>query len=220
MQSACPSVSTRARRALMTCALAGSIAVGLSACGSSGSSAAASSSSSSSSSSGSSARVKYAECLRSHGVNVPDPTAGGGAPGGGGGAPGGGGTSTTGGGPGGFRQLLSTPTGQAAEKACASLRSKSFGGPGGNPADSAKFAADAVKFAECMRAHNIAIPDPSSSSGGAFGIFKDLRGSSETNSPAFKTAMTACASNLPNGGHFGRGGAGGTTTGSVGGPGA
>lgn len=218
MQSACPSVSIRARRALMTCALAGSIAVGLSACGSSGSSAAATSASgsSSSSSSGSSARVKYAECLRSHGVDVPDPTAGGGPPGGGGGAPGGG-TSTTGaapgGGPGGFRQLLSTPTGQAAEKACASLRSKSFGFGGGNPADQAKFEADAVKFAECMRAHNINVPDPSSSSGGAFGIFKDLRGSSETNSPAFKTAMTACSSDLP----FHRRGAGGT---SVGGPGA
>jgi hypothetical protein len=192
----------------------------LSACGSSGSSAASSgSTSTSSASTGSSARVKYAECLRSHGVNVPDPSSSGGGFGGGGG--GGGATSTTGGaaggGPGGFRGLLSTPTGQAAEKACASLRSKSFGPGGGNPADQAKFEAAAVKFAECMRAHNIDIPDPTSGTGGAFGIFRDLRGSSETNSPAFKTAMTACSSDLP----FHRGGGpGGTSTNSVGGPGA
>jgi hypothetical protein len=210
---------TRGRRAFAACALAGTVAVGLSACGSSGSSAA--SSGTTSTTSASSGRLKYAECLRSHGVNVPDPTAGGGFAGGGGGGGGAGGaTSTTGGapggGPGGYRALLSTATGQAAEKACASLRSKSFGGPGGNPADQAKFAAAAVKFAECMRAHNIDIPDPSSSSGGAFGIFKDLRGSSETNSPAFKTAMTACSSDLP----FRRGGAGGTSTNAVGGPGA
>lgn len=209
---------TRGRRTFATCALAGTIAVGLSACGSSGSSASSSSTAGTSASSGTSARVKYAECLRSHGVNVPDPTGNGGFAGGGGGASGGGGgTSTTGGGPGGFRALLSTPTGQAAVKACASLRGKSFGAGGGNPANQAKFAAAAVKFAECMRAHNIDIPDPSSSSGGAFGIFRDLRGSSETNSPAFKSAMTACSSDLP----FHRGGGpGGTSTNSVGGPGA
>jgi hypothetical protein len=210
---------TRGRRTFATCALAGTIAVGLSACGSSGSSASSSTSASSSSASSRSAeRVKYAECLRSHGVNVPDPSSSGGFPGGGGGAPGGGGgTSTTGGGPGGYRALLSTATGQAAEKACASLRGKSFGAGGGNPADQAKFAAAAVKFAECMRAHNIDIPDPSTSSGGAFSIFKDLRGSSETNSPAFKSAMTACSSDLP----FRRGGgAPGSGGSAVGGPGA
>jgi hypothetical protein len=155
--------------------------------------------------------------MRSHGVNVPDPSSTGGFAGGGGGT---GTTGAPGGGPGGFRALLSTPTGQAAEKACQSLRSKSFGFAGGNPADQAKFAAAAVKFAECMRAHNINIPDPSSSSGGAFGIFRDLRGSSETNSPAFKTAMTACSSDLPFHRGGGAGGPGAPGAGSVGGPGA
>ncbi|HEY5318585.1 MAG TPA: hypothetical protein VIJ20_11420 [Solirubrobacteraceae bacterium] len=149
---------------------------------------------------------------------MPDPSSNGGGFGGGGGGgagAGGGGTSTTGGGPGGYRQLLSTPTGQAANKACASLRSKSFGGANISPAQRQQFQQAAVKFAECMRAHNINIPDPSSSSGGGFGIFRDLRGSSETNSPAFKTAMTACSSDLP-----GRRGRGGSSTTSVGGPGA
>jgi len=213
MQPAFPSVSARPRRAFLACALAGSIVVGLSACGSSGSSAASSGSSASSSSSRAAAQLKFVQCMRSHGVNLPDPSANGGFGGGGGG-----GTSTTGGapggGPGGYRALLNTAAGQAAEKACASLRSKSFGFAGGNPADQAKFEADAVKFAECMRSHGIQIADPTSSNGGAFGIFRDLRGSSETNSPAFKTAMTACSSNLP---HFNRGG---SSTSSVGGPGA
>jgi len=218
MQSACSPLFTHGRclRAFATCALAGTIAVGLSACGSSGSAASASGgTSTSSASSREAAQLKFVTCMRSHGVNLPDPSANGR------GFAGGGGTSTTGGapggGPGGYRQLLSTPTGQAAEKACASLRSKSFGFAGGNPADQAKFEAAAVKFAECMRAHNIDIPDPTSGTGGAFGIFRDLRGSSETNSPAFKTAMTACSSDLP----FHRGGGpGGTSTNSVGGPGA
>jgi len=213
MQPAFPSVSARPRRAFLACALAGSIVVGLSACGSSGSSAASSGSSASSSSSRAAAQLKFVQCMRSHGVNLPDPSANGGFGGGGGG-----GTSTTGGapggGPGGYRALLNTAAGQAAEKACASLRSKSFGFAGGNPADQAKFEADAVKFAECMRSHGIQIADPTSSNGGAFGIFRDLRGSSETNSPAFKTAMTACSSNLP---HFNRGG---SSASSVGGPGA
>ena len=211
MQPAFPSVSARPRRAFLACALAGSIVVGLSACGSSGSSAASSGSSASSSSSRAAAQLKFVQCMRSHGVNLPDPSANGGFGGGGGG---GGGTSTTGGAPGGYLALLNTAAGQAAEKACASLRSKSFGFAGGNPADQAKFEADAVKFAECMRSHGIQIADPTSSNGGAFGIFRDLRGSSETNSPAFKTAMTACSSNLP---HFNRGG---SSTSSVGGPGA
>jgi hypothetical protein len=152
--------------------------------------------------------------MRSHGVNLPDPSANGGGFAPGGGAAGG--TSTTGaagGGPGGYRALLSTATGQAAEKACASLRSKSFGFGGGNPANQAKFQADAVKFAECMRAHNIDIPDSTSGSGGAFGIFRDLRGSSETNSPAFKSAMTACSSDLP---FRRRGGASGNSVGGTG----
>jgi hypothetical protein len=153
--------------------------------------------------------------MRSHGVNLPDPSANGrgfaGPPAGGAS----GGTSTTGtpgGGPGGYRGLLSTQTGQAAEKACGSLRSKSFGFAGGSSADQAKFQADAVKFAECMRAHNVDIPDPTSGSGGAFGIFRSIP-SSERNSPAFKTAMTACSSDFP---FHGRGPGGN----SVGGPGA
>ena len=209
MEPVSPHVSMRARRAFAACALAGTLVLGLAACGSSGSSASSSGSTSTTSSSARyAARLKYAECMRSHGVNVPDPSANGG-PAGGGGAGGGGA------GGGAFAQLRNSPNFASASTACASLRSKSFGFANISPAQRAQFQQDAVKFAECMRAHNIDIPDPSASSGGGFGIFRDLRGSSETNSPAFKTAMTACSSDLP----FRDGGAG-TGTNSVGGPGA
>ncbi|MDQ6777481.1 MAG: hypothetical protein M3071_14975, partial [Actinomycetota bacterium] len=93
MQPTPMSIVLRGRRVLATCALAGSVAVALSACGSSGSSAAASSGAASTSSSSSryQARLKAAECLRAHGLGVPDPSANGGPGGGGAGGGGGGG---------------------------------------------------------------------------------------------------------------------------------
>jgi hypothetical protein len=210
------------RRVFAACALAGTVAIGLSACGSSGSSAAASSGgsggTSTSASSRYAARVKAAECLRAHGVNVPDPSANGGPPGGagGGGAAGGG---AAGGGGGGYRQLLSTPAGKAASKACASVIGKGFAFGNISPAQRAQFQQEAVKFAECMRAHNVDIPDPTSNGAGGFGIFRSIP-SSERQSPAFQTATKACASILPRrGGRGGPGGPGGTG-GTVGGPGA
>lgn len=67
--------------------------------------------------------VKYAQCMRSHGVNIPDPTTSGGGPGGGGfgfGAQGG--TN--------FRALLNTPAYKTANAACASLRPRFGRGAG------------------------------------------------------------------------------------------
>jgi hypothetical protein len=207
-------LSTRGRRAFAACALAGSVAVGLSACGSAGSSATASGgASTTSSSSRYQARVKAAECLRAHGVNVPDPSPNG--PAGPGGAGGGGSGAGAGGGGNRLRQLLSTSAGQAATKACQSEISKAFAFASITPAQRAQFQQDAVKFAECMRAHKINIPDPTSNGAGGFGIFRSIP-SSERNSPAFRSAFSACSSSLPNRGRLGRGGAGG----SVGGPGA
>jgi hypothetical protein len=210
MPSVSTRISTRALRAFAACALSGSLAVALTACGSSGSSAASGSGGSSaasgsgtstSSSSRTAARLKYVQCLRSHGVNVPDPSAGGGFAGGGGGG-------------GALRQALATTAGQAAVKACASLQSGAFGFANLTPAQRAQRQQQLVKFAACMRAHNINMPDPTSNNGGGFGLFRSIP-SSVRNSPAFTSASKACASSLPNG--FGRGGAGGP---NVGGPGA
>ena len=190
MQISSSTVFTRARLAFAVCALAGSLAVILSA--SSGSSAASSGTSTSSSSSWSAARDKFAACMRSHGVNVPDPSTMGGPMGPFGGA---------------FRQAQQSPNFRAAIKACAPLHDKSFGSPGVTAAQRGKFQQDAVKFAQCMRAHNINVPDPTTNSAGGFGIFRSIP-SGQLGSAAFKAAMTACAGTLPMGGHFGLGGYG------------
>jgi hypothetical protein len=129
--------------------------------------------------------------MRSHGVNVPDPSASGGPPAGGGG--------------GGFRQLQSSPNFQPAMQACQKQLGQAFGFANLTPAQRAQFQQDAVKFAECMRSHGVDVPDPTNNGAGGFGIFRDIP-SSQRNSPAFQTASKACQSNLP---RLGRGGPGG-----------
>lgn len=190
----------RPGRALTTLALTGALAVGIAACGSSSSSSTDSSSgtaAASTSTSGSNARYEarltLAKCLRSHGLNVPDPSANGGAAGGGG--AGGGGL---------FRTLRDQPNFQSAMQACAKYRRGAFGFGNASPAQRAQFQQDLVKFAECMRSHNIDIPDPTTSAGGGFGIFRQIP-SSERSSPEFQTALQACSSTLP----FRRGGGAG-----------
>src|ERR1700685_3077763 len=185
------------RRTIFYCLSAVVVVVALAACGSSSTSSTASASiGSGAANSGSNyeARLNYAKCMRAHGVNVPDPSANGGPAGGGGGAGGGG-----------FQQLRSSPHFQSASTACAKYRSKAFGLGNFTPAQRAAAQQALVKFAECMRSHNVNVPDPSTTSGGGFGIFRSLA-SSQRNSPAFKTALTACSSSLP---RFGRGGPGG-----------
>ena len=191
----------RAGRLIAACLLTGGLAVGISACGSSSSAATTSSSSggaaSASTASASSryqARLALAKCLRAHGLNVPDPSPGGGLAGGAGGGGAGGG--------GGFRTLRDQPNFQAAMQACAKYRRGAFGFGSLSPQQRAQFQQDLVKFAECMRSHNINIPDPSTSAGGGFGIFRQIP-QSERSSPAFQSAIQACSSNLP----FRRGGA-------------
>lgn len=189
------------RRAFVACALTGALAVGLSACGSSSpttTAAAAGAAGGSTSAARYQARLQYAKCMRAHGVNVPDPSASGGPAAGAGGL---------GAGAGGFRALRNNPNFQAANTACAAYRAKAFSFGNISPAQRAQFQQELVKFAECMRSHNINIPDPTTGggAGGGFGIFRQIP-SSERNSPSFKTALTACASVLP---RFGRGAGGG-----------
>jgi hypothetical protein len=178
---------------LATCALTGALALGISACGSSSantstSSAAGGGTSTVSNSTTYQARLNLAKCLRSHGLNVPDPSPNGGLAGGGGGG-------------GIFRSLRSQPNFQSALQACSQYTRQAFPRLNLSPAQRAQFQQDLVKFAECMRAHNIDIPDPSTTAGGGFGIFRSLP-SSERNSPAFQSALQACRSNIP----FRRGG--------------
>lgn len=188
------------------CALTGALLVGVTACGSAASTSTTGGTAAASSASTTTryqARLSLAKCLRAHGLNVPDPSPNGGAAGGGGGGL--------------FRSLRDQPNFQSALKACAKYARGAFAFANASPAQRAQFQQDLVKFAECMRAHNINIPDPSTSAGGGFGGFGQIP-QSERESPAFQTALQACSSNLPfrRGRGFG-GGGGGAGSGATGG---
>jgi hypothetical protein len=180
------------RRAVLSCLSVFAAALALAACGSSSNTSSLSASAGGPGASASTyqARLNFAKCMRSHGVNVPDPSANGGpAAGAGGGGAGGGG----------FAQLRNNPNFRSASEACAKYRSKAFGFANITPAERAQFQQDQVKFAECMRSHSVNIPDPSSSctGGGGFGaIFRDIT-PAERQSPAFQTAFKDCSTTLP-----------------------
>ena len=194
-------------RRLALCAIAGALSLGIAACGAASStstttgasgSAVASSGATTRSSARYQARLAFAKCMRAHGVNIPDPSPNGGPAGGGGF---------------GLRNLRSSPNFQSAMQACGSLRARAFGLPSLSPAQRAQLQQNLVKFAQCMRSHNIDIPDPSTSGGGGFGIFRQIP-ESERNSPAFQSAIKACSSNLPRFRRAGGAGTGGATVGA------
>jgi hypothetical protein len=185
------------RRPLAACLLAVALALAVSACGSSSSSSSASSGTGVAGATGTGsstqvqARLNLAKCFRAHGLNVPDPSTGGGVAGGGGF----------------FRTLNSFPQAQvtAARQACQQYFAQAFPRANLSPAQRAQLQQQAVKFAECMRSHGINIPDPTPNANGGFGLGRTLR-SVDQNSPAFKAALTACQSLRP---RFGGGGGGG-----------
>lgn len=148
------------------------------------------------------ARLSLAKCFRAHGIDVPDPSPGGGAAGGGGV----------------FRRLRQYPQAQlnTARQACQQYFAQAFPQLNLTPAQRAQRLAQLTKFAECMRSHgiNIADPTPNANGFGGFGFGREFR-SIDRNSPAFQSAMTACQSLRP---RFGRGGGG--PGGPGGGPGA
>lgn len=167
--------------------MAGVLALGVSACGSSSASTTTSSAAASGTSSSVNyrARLNLAKCLRSHGLNVPDPSPNGGVPGGGEA----------------LQNIRNQPNFQAAMQACNQYVKQAFPRLNLSPAQRAQFQKDAVKFAQCMRAHHVDIPDPTTQPGGGFGLRAAIP-DSERNSPAFQSALQTCRSNLP----FRRGG--------------
>jgi hypothetical protein len=191
------------RRSLLSMATFAVLVVGLAACGSSGSSTTGASASTGTQFQ---ARLNLAKCLRAHGLNVPDPTAGGGPAAGFGQ---------------GLRSLDNYPTAQvnAARQACQQYIAQAFPQANLSPAQRAQRLQQLTKFTQCMRAHGVNIPDPTpTSGGGGFGIGRVFR-SIDRNSPAFQSAMTACGSLAPQ--RFGRGGGSGGAGGVGGGaPGA
>lgn len=150
------------------------------------------------------AALAFAECMRDHGIDMPDPeidangnmrvTIGGGGPG-----------------------EIDRETMDAAQEACRELLpGGGFGGPGGReltPEDQERILA----FTACMREHGIDIPDPQFGEGGGFirigpGDNGDDGGPAfDPNDPAFQEAQEACRELLPGFGGFQVNGSDGAT---------
>ncbi|MBV8218137.1 MAG: hypothetical protein JO325_06725 [Solirubrobacterales bacterium] len=88
---------------------------------------------------------------------------------------------------------------------CGSSSSSSYNAGSTGPKDTAASDSQGLKFAQCMRSHGVPnFPDPS---GGALNlrVQQSPNGTNvngvQVNGPAFQSAMNACRSYLPNGGH-------------------
>jgi hypothetical protein len=123
--------------------------------------------------------LKFAACVRSHGVpSFPDPTAQGTF-------------NFTG-------DLNRTPQFQSATQTCSRLLHVGGGTP--SPAQQAKALASLLKFSECMRSHGVpSFPDPTTSPGGGVGLSLHAQPGSglDPNSPVFEDAQRACQSLMP-----------------------
>jgi hypothetical protein len=120
------------------------------------------------------AMLQFAQCMRDHGVDMPDPTEG------------------SGGG-----VVMKGPTGDKnavdeADEACASLRPKAGdGGMKPDPEQEAKMREQALAFSACMREHGIDMPDPQFGDGS---MSMSLGDGIDPEAPAFKEAQAACES--------------------------
>jgi hypothetical protein len=119
------------------------------------------------------ARVKFAQCLRDNGVDVPD------NPGqnGGGGPP----------------RNIDQSKFQAALKACQKYRQAAI--PNLSQSQQQEFRDAFTKFASCMRQHGVELPDPGAGGGPPAGGNRINQ-----NDPKVQTARKACQDKLPQGG--------------------
>ena len=146
------------------------------------------------------AMLKFARCMRQHGVNFPDPTGSGPV----------------------SIHITNQQAFDAAQNACHSYLTA--GEKKLTPAQQAQFQDQALQFARCMRAHGVNLPDPQTTgNGGAISIQKRVGpggpgGPSgpagpgggggnglDPNSPVFQAAQKACQSLLPGKGPGGPG---------------
>ena len=124
------------------------------------------------------AMLAFAQCMRDHGVDLPDP-----------------------GSKSGPVQFNADPTTMdAAQNACKSLlKGQDFKGP--SAAEQAKMRDQLIKFSQCMRAHGINMPDPTFSGNGAtVRVGPGDANSIDPNSSEFQAAQKACEKNLPGNG--------------------
>jgi hypothetical protein len=178
-------MSGMTRHPLILAAVAGALALG--ACGSDGNNGSAAASRNEDKAF--EGALKFAKCMREHGVDMPDPQrSGGGAI-----RIGGPGNHKSGPGEKGKRLEGPDPKAKAANDACAKYL-EAGGGPSMDPAEVAKRQDAFVAYARCMRSKGIDMPDPKVSANGGIqiGIRGGRNGALGPESPAFKAADGAC----------------------------
>jgi hypothetical protein len=131
--------------------------------------------------------LKFTQCMRQHGVDMPDPVNGAirfsrtPAPG-----------QTA---PAVYAPIEADPQFQAAQNAC-----KQYLPDGGNGSGqtSQQQLDQATRFAQCMRDHGVPMQDPKAEGGGI--TFQGVAPGVDPKSPQFQQAQQACAKYLPGGG--------------------
>jgi hypothetical protein len=129
-------------------------------------------------------QLAFARCMREAGIDFPDPTPGAGAR------------------PDAIRIPRSVPPKRFLQIEQACRRSSGIRTKVPSAAEQARFRDDALKFARCMRAHGVDLPDPQMSPDGG-GIVIQKKNSASgggsgpaVDSPAFRRAAAACPSSL------------------------
>jgi len=115
------------------------------------------------------ARVDFAECMRDHGIDFPDPSADGG--------------------PVKIENAGSPDKMEAAQEACKEFLDKAR--PQLSEEQQAEFKESALEHARCMRDHGIDFPDPEFSAEGGAQIRLE-RGKVDPEDPDFKAAQAEC----------------------------
>ena len=128
------------------------------------------------------AALKFARCMREHGVDVPDPKFSGGG-------------MTVFGGPAGKGDVPSPTILRKAQAACQHFMAGARP-PSLSPAERAKVREQALANARCMRQHGVDFPDPQFGPDGGARIRLDANKIDPT-SPLFKRAQEACKSTMP-----------------------
>jgi hypothetical protein len=150
--------------------------------------------------------LKYAKCMRDHGIDMPDPQRVGS----------GGIKQTMKGGP-----SVNTAKVQAAQKDCQKYM-EAGGGRAVSAADKAKIQNAMLDYAKCMRDHGVDMPDPKFNNSGGGVTFQlggpgkkgGTTGGPNPESPAFKKADEACHGKLADLGKGGPDGGPATSSGS------
>lgn len=130
-------------------------------------------------------RLEMAECMREHGVDMPDPVAGEKG-------------LTLKKGPGGSGVDLDDPATEEALEACED--EVEFQPPEASPEQEEEMQENMLAFAECMREHGVDMPDPEFEEGGKVKMRIGGPDGVDLDQPAIEAAQETCQEELPEGG--------------------